>query len=55
MSAFGRRSGVGANTRPGFGVAKPMQGSGRAEPGGEQFPPIDTLPMPGETRRGADG
>jgi pilus assembly protein CpaF len=52
MSAFGRRNGVGAGARPGFGVARPMQGSGgsRAEPGGEQFPPLDALaPLPGES------
>jgi pilus assembly protein CpaF len=52
MSAFGRRGGIGA-TGPGraaFGVAKPMQGSGPAAPpreeGGEQFPPIETAPLP---------
>ncbi len=53
MSAFGRRSGVGNGqpVRPAFGVARPMQGSGPARPepmGGDQFPPLDTLPMPGE-------
>ncbi len=55
MSAFGRRSGVGGATaaRPAFGVARPMQGGGpapRVDPeGGQQFPPLDSLPMPGET------
>ncbi|MEG3172066.1 CpaF family protein [Sphingomonas sp. ZB1N12] len=60
MSAFGRRNGIGGGqpARPAFGVARPMQGSSipggspvaRAEPeGGAQFPPIDSLPMPGET------
>ena len=50
MSAFGRRSGVSngaAPTRPAFGVAKPMQGSGPAQPGdasgGDQFPPIPQI------------
>ncbi|WP_298669475.1 CpaF family protein [uncultured Sphingomonas sp.] len=48
MSAFGRRSGGGnGGARPGFGVARPMQGGGvQARPdGGEQFPPIETLPL----------
>lgn len=55
MSAFGRRSGVGGATaaRPAFGVARPMQGGGPAprvdSEGGQQFPPLDSLPMPGET------
>ena len=62
MSAFGRRSGLGggAGNRPAFGVARPMQGGGPAqrppEPliqsgisglGGEQFPPLDSVPLPG--------
>jgi len=60
MSAFGRRTGMGGmggqGPRPAFGVARPMQGGGPAPrpadaEGGGQFPPIDTLPMPGE----ADG
>jgi pilus assembly protein CpaF len=50
MSAFGKRSGIssggGSGQRPAFGVARPMHGPG-AEPGGAQFPPIDTLPLPG--------
>ena len=51
MSAFGRRNGMGgAGARPAFGVARPMQGSGPARPdeGGSQFPPIESLPLPGE-------
>jgi pilus assembly protein CpaF len=53
MSAFGKRggaSGLGGN-RPAFGVARPMQGGGTAAPaepaGGNQFPPIDSVPLPG--------
>ncbi|UIJ46713.1 CpaF family protein [Sphingomonas cannabina] len=53
MSAFGRRNGLSSGapgTRPAFGVARPMQGSGSrpsAEPeGGEQFPPIAGAPLP---------
>src|SRR5687768_7091899 len=50
MSAFGRRGGMGAS-RPSFGVAKPMKGGtgaktsdGDAEvPGGDQFPPLESL------------
>ena len=53
MSAFGRRNGAGGQpVRPAFGVARPMQGGAPARPepeGGSQFPPLDTLPMPGET------
>jgi pilus assembly protein CpaF len=57
MSAFGRRSGIGGGqpVRPAFGVARPMQGGGPAPradealDGGQQFPPLDTMPMPGET------
>ncbi|MDQ3139907.1 MAG: CpaF family protein, partial [Pseudomonadota bacterium] len=55
MSAFGRRGGVNGTggARPSFGVAKPMKGGGAvakpAEPeGGDQFPPIDSLPVEGE-------
>ncbi|HEX7929686.1 MAG TPA: CpaF family protein, partial [Sphingomicrobium sp.] len=45
MSAFGRRSGMGAGAagRPAFGVARPMQGPGGAQPAAdtaEQFPPL---------------
>ncbi|MGK6318258.1 CpaF family protein [Sphingomonas sp. DT-204] len=53
MSAFGRRNGLSSGapgTRPAFGVARPMQGSGPrapAEPeGGEQFPPIASAQFP---------
>jgi pilus assembly protein CpaF len=57
MSAFGKRggqSGMGGG-RPAFGVARPMQGGGGAAPspspmdlqGGDQFPPIDIVPLPG--------
>ena len=46
MSAFGKRSGVngGGGQRPAFGVARPMRGP---EVGGAQFPPIDSVPLPG--------
>lgn len=53
MSAFGRRSGLGGGTggRPAFGVARPMQGGAPARPaepmGGEQFPPLTSVPLPG--------
>ncbi len=56
MSAFGKRggtNGLGAS-RPAFGVAKPMQTPGgpaaaNSPPpaGGSQFPPIDSVPLPG--------
>jgi pilus assembly protein CpaF len=50
MSAFGRRSGANgaSGQRPSFGVARPMKGNGgSAAPieGGDQFPPLETLPM----------
>ncbi|NJR79970.1 CpaF family protein [Sphingomonas corticis] len=51
MSAFGRRGGMGGGTgsRPGFGVARPMQGGTvrpePAAPAGEQFPPLDALAL----------
>lgn len=52
MSAFGRRPGVanGSGARPAFGVARPMQGgtAPREPEGGDQFPPLPTLPIPGE-------
>jgi len=62
MSAFGRRSGMGSgqSARPAFGVARPMQGTGpqrsdgESEPG-SQFPPIESLPMPGETEAPTGG
>ena len=46
MSAFGKRSGAsgGGGQRPAFGVARPMHAP---EPGGMQFPPIETVPLPG--------
>jgi pilus assembly protein CpaF len=49
MSAFGRRSGSGGGNsgsgpRPAFGVARPMHSP---EPGGTQFPPLDSVPLPG--------
>lgn len=58
MSAFGKKNGLGGG-RPSFGVAKPMSGGGGTKPdsdqedldkpaGGEQFPPIDEAPLPGE-------
>ncbi|WP_197421824.1 MULTISPECIES: CpaF family protein [unclassified Sphingomonas] len=55
MSAFGRRSGPGAGSgRPAFGVARPMQGGGTARPaeplGGEQFPPLHDVPLPGASQ-----
>ena len=57
MSAFGRRGGSGGSaSRPAFGVAKPMKGSGPASAagdpaatlGGEQFPPIDAIDFTSE-------
>jgi len=68
MSAFGRRNGLGGATpaRPSFGTAKPMKGPVVAPPapppteGGEQFPPLDAIPLPGDETttppvdRGAD-
>ncbi|MEA3001486.1 MAG: pilus assembly protein CpaF, partial [Sphingomonadales bacterium] len=57
MSAFGRRNGAGGSgsgQRPAFGVARPMKGPGPAGParlpldGGDQFPPIEDLSIPGE-------
>ena len=54
MSAFGKRNGMGSGSRPNFGVARPMKGSGGGsrsnassadEPvGGDQFPPLEDLP-----------
>ena len=56
MSAFGRRNGAGGGPggRPSFGVARPMKGpapiAGSPPPieGGEQFPPLDSVELPGE-------
>ena len=59
MSAFGRRNGMGSapGARPAFGVARPMQGGAAvAEPdAGSQFPPIDSMPLPGELDSAAAG
>ena len=46
MSAFGKRNGTGGGSgqRPAFGVARPMHSP---EPGGAQFPPIESAPLPG--------
>jgi pilus assembly protein CpaF len=58
MSAFGRRSGMsgGQAGRPAFGVARPMQGGGPlprptdpAPLGGDQFPAINSVPLPGQS------
>jgi pilus assembly protein CpaF len=56
MSAFGKRpgntGGAGGN-RPAFGVARPMQGGAPVRPddeiarGGDQFPSIQTVALPG--------
>src|SRR5690606_6959629 len=61
MSAFGRRNAIGgaAPSRPSFGTAKPMKGPVAAPPapppteGGEQFPPLDAIPLPGDDAAGA--
>ncbi len=46
MSAFGKRGGIaGGGQRPSFGVARPMQGGDAG--GGGQFPPIESVPLPG--------
>ena len=52
MSAFGRKNGP-AGAKPGFGIARPMQGGGTATKeelpvGGDQFPPLDIASLPGE-------
>ncbi|WP_081987979.1 CpaF family protein [Sphingomonas sp. 37zxx] len=54
MSAFGRRNGMsgGSGGRPAFGVARPMQAPGGhrdhdSAVGGDQFPPIESIPLPG--------
>lgn len=55
MSAFGKKNGLGGG-KSSFGVAKPMGGGGKkiAESdnpedklGGNQFPPIESMPLPG--------
>ncbi|HJQ17644.1 MAG TPA: CpaF family protein [Allosphingosinicella sp.] len=52
MSAFGRRSGGGTSggQRPSFGVARPMKSGPVSLPveGGDQFPPIESGPLPNE-------
>jgi pilus assembly protein CpaF len=58
MSAFGRRSGsTGSGQRPSFGVARPLHGSSPATAtdagGGAQFPPLESLPFPGESSGGS--
>ncbi|AMK24024.1 CpaF family protein [Sphingobium sp. SJ10-10] len=47
MSAFGRKNGP-AGIKPGFGIARPMQGGAPKEEikGGEQFPPLDMTALP---------
>src|SRR3546814_13995710 len=48
MSAFGRKNGP-SGIKPGFGLARPMQGGAPREEakGGDQFPPLDmTAPPP---------
>ncbi len=50
MSAFGRKNGP-AGIKPGFGVARPMQGGSAPKEearGGDQFPPLDIAALPGE-------
>ena len=51
MSAFGRKNGP-AGIKPGFGVARPMQGGSPQREelprGGDQFPPLDIASLPGE-------
>ncbi|HTG64080.1 MAG TPA: CpaF family protein [Sphingomicrobium sp.] len=52
MNAFGKRNGLGgAGQRPSFGVARPMKG-GPQPAGGEQFPPVDDLPVEPEPAEG---
>ena len=61
VSAFGKKPGL-TGSRPAFGVARPMNGSGtpgvaqqnpspsaQSQVGGEQFPPIETANLPGGT------
>lgn len=56
MSAFGKKNGLGGG-KPSFGVAKPMTGGGKktVEPesredrtGGNQFPPLESIPLSGD-------
>ena len=55
MSAFGKRGGAtgGAGARSSFGVARPMKG-GVVLPGGDQFPPLDDVPLPGAEGEAGD-
>ncbi|HZF41834.1 MAG TPA: CpaF family protein [Sphingomonadaceae bacterium] len=46
MSAFGKRGpAAGGSPRGSFGVARPMKG-GAIIPGGDQFPPLDSVALP---------
>ncbi|MEH6702756.1 CpaF family protein [Parasphingorhabdus sp.] len=62
MSAFGKKNGLGGG-KSSFGVAKPMTGSGpknakpdnSEEDSGGQFPPIESIPLPGEGAAPAAG
>src|SRR3546814_14944254 len=49
MSAFGRKNGP-SGIKPGFGLARPMQGGAPREEakGGDQFPPLDMTALPPE-------
>jgi pilus assembly protein CpaF len=56
MSAFGKKNGLGGG-KPSFGVAKPMTGGGKKfsdsengedRLGGNQFPPLESIPLPGD-------
>ena len=56
MSAFGKKNGLGGG-KPSFGVAKPMTGGGKKvadsenrddRQGGNQFPPLESVPLPGD-------
>ncbi|PIX65799.1 MAG: flagellar protein FlaI, partial [Sphingomonadales bacterium CG_4_10_14_3_um_filter_58_15] len=56
MSAFGKKNGLGGG-KPSFGVAKPMTGGGKKvadsenredKLGGNQFPPLESIPLSGE-------
>ncbi|MEH6662874.1 MAG: ATPase, T2SS/T4P/T4SS family, partial [Parasphingorhabdus sp.] len=56
MSAFGKKNGLGGG-KPSFGVAKPMTGGGKKisesenrddNLGGNQFPPLESIPLTNE-------
>jgi len=56
MSAFGKKNGLGGG-KPSFGVAKPMNGGGKQtapsenredQLGGDQFPPLESIPLSGD-------